>query len=255
MSEPTHTSEAAPETAPEITPETEHSGAAPEKKPNMLANLAFNIIIPTLIMTKLSSEDYLGPMWSIVVALAFPVVYGLRDYLETRKTNLFSALGVFSVIMTGTMSLLKLPPEYIAIKEAAIPAIFGIATLISIRTRYPLVKTFLYNDQVLQIAKVKQALAAGNNESLFERKLANASYMVAGSFFLSSALNYILAKVILVAEPGTVEFTEQLGKMTALSFPVIALPSTIVLMAALFYLLHHIRRLTGLDSEDIFNEM
>ena len=231
------------------------ANSAKEKKPSMLVNLAFNIIIPTVIMTKLSSEDYLGPLLSIVVALSFPVIYGLRDYWQTRKTNLFSALGIFSVIMTGTMSLLKLPPEYIAIKEAAIPAIFGIATLISIRTRYPLVKTFLYNDQVLQIDKVKRALIANSNEALFEKKLANASLMVAGSFFLSSVLNYILAVVILVAEPGSVEFTEQLGKMTALSFPVIALPSAIVLMAALFYLLKQIRLLTQLESEDIFNEM
>jgi len=79
--------------------------------------------------------------------------------------------------------------------------------------------------------------------------------MVAGSFFLSSVLNYILAKIILVSAPGSVAFTEELGKMTALSFPVIALPSTIVLMSALFYLLHHIKKLTHLEAEDIFNEV
>ncbi|MDG1773067.1 MAG: MFS transporter [Oceanicoccus sp.] len=220
----------------------------------MLANLAFNIIIPTLIMTKLSSEDYLGPVYSIVVALSFPIIYGAKDYLENHKANFFSALGILSVVLTGGISLLQLDPQYIAIKEAAIPACFGLATLFSVRTKYPLVKTFLFNDQILQIGKVKAALEANNTETEFEHKLANASYMVAGSFFLSSVLNYILAKVILVSEPGTVEFTEELGKMTALSFPVIALPSTIVLMAALYYLLHHIQKLTHLKAEEIFNE-
>ena len=53
-------------------------------------------------------------------------------------------------------------------------------------------------------------------------------------FFLSSLLNYLLAVIILTAEPGTVAFNEQLGKMTALSFPVIALPATAVLMGNLF---------------------
>jgi len=225
-----------------------------QKKPSMLANLAFNIIIPTLIMTKLSSEDYLGPVYSIVVALSFPIIYGAKDYLENHKANFFSALGILSVVLTGGISLLQLDPQYIAIKEAAIPACFGLATLFSVRTKYPLVKTFLFNDQILQIGKVKAALEANNTETEFEHKLANASYMVAGSFFLSSVLNYILAKVILVSEPGTVEFTEELGKMTALSFPVIALPSTIVLMAALYYLLHHIQKLTHLKAEEIFNE-
>lgn len=220
----------------------------------MLANLAFNIIIPTLILTKLSSNDYLGPVYSIVVALSFPIIYGLRDYAKSRKANFFSILGIISVVLTGGMSLLQLDPQYIAIKEAAIPAIFGLVTIYSVRTSYPLVKTFLYNDQILQIGKVQNALLAYDNELNFEAKLTNASYMVAGSFFLSSALNYILAKVVLVSQPGTVEFTEELGKMTALSFPIIAVPSTLVLMGTLFYLLRHIQKLTHLKLEDIFHE-
>jgi intracellular septation protein A len=241
--------------ANEATPVNPDNAKPEKQKPgNMLVNLLFNIIIPTLIMTKLSGDDQLGPMYSIVVALAFPVAYGIRDYLQNHKANFFSALGIFSVVMTGGMSLLQLDPQYIAIKEAAIPACFGLATLISVYTKYPLVKTFLFNDQILQIDKVKAALIAHSNELMFETKLTNASYMVAGSFFLSSVLNYLLAKWILVSQPGTVEFTEELGKMTALSFPVIALPSTIVLMATLFYLLHHIRKLTDLKTEDIFNE-
>jgi hypothetical protein len=157
--------------------------------------------------------------------------------------------------MTGGMSLLALDPQYIAIKEAAVPAIFGIATLLSTRSRYPLVRTFLYNDQILHIDKVKAALQQYGEEANFEHKLSNASYMVAGSFFMSSVLNYMLAKIILVSEPGTTQFTEELGKMTALSFPVIALPSTIVLMATLFYLLHHIQKMTHLKPEDIFHDM
>ena len=226
-----------------------------QKPGNMLINIGFNIIIPTLILTKLSSEEYLGPVYSIIVALAFPIGYGVKEYISTHKPNLFSALGIFSVLMTGGISLLQLDPQYIAIKEAAIPAIFGLATLYSMRTKYPLVRTFLFNDQVLQINKVKQALESHNTSHIFDQKLNHASLMVAGSFFLSSVLNYVLAKVILVSEPGSVEFTEELGKMTALSFPVIAVPSTIVLMGALFYLLHHIQKLTHLKTEDIFNEM
>ena len=78
-----------------------------------------------------------------------------------------------------------------------------------------------------------------------------ASLMVAGSFFLSSALNYLLAILIVTAMPGTVEYNEQLGKMTALSFPVIALPATLVMVGAMIYLFTGITRLTGLDLEHI----
>lgn len=219
---------------------------------SLLANLGFNIIIPTVIMTKFSGEDALGPAWAIVVALAFPLLYGCRDYWQSRQINFFSALGTISVLLTGSISLLKLDPQYIAIKEAAIPGLLGVATLLSLRTRYPLVRTFLYNDQVLHVDKVTEALRQFGSERAFERRLTNASYLVAGSFFLSSTLNYILAKVILQSEPGTTAFTEELGRMTALSFPVIALPSMVVLMVAMYYLLSGIQKLTHLTLEDIF---
>ena len=224
------------------------------KKGGTLSNLLFNIIIPAVIMSKFSSGEYLVPVYSIVVALSFPVVFGIKDYLQSQKPNFFSILGVVSVILTGGMSLLQLDPKYIAIKEAAIPAAFGIATLFSLKTKYPLVKTFLYNEQVMRVERVTAALEEHGNRLLFERKLAIASYMVAGSFFLSSVLNYVLAKVVLVSDPGTTAFTEELGKMTALSFPVIAVPSSIVLMGALWYLINQIKKLSHLGFEEIFDQ-
>ena len=227
---------------------------SPQKKPSILANLGFNILIPTIILSKLSGDNYLGPVYGVVVALAFPVIYGVRDYLQAHKPNFFSILGVISVLLTGSMSLLKLPPHYIAIKDAAVPALLGFATLISIYTRYPLVRTFLYNDQVLQVDKVSAALREHNATAEFERHLTVASYLVAGSFFLSAILNYILAKAILVSPPGSTELAQELGKMTALSFPVIALPCTIVLAGTMYYLLNNIQKLTQLSLEDIMQE-
>lgn len=225
------------------------------ERPGVLTNIGFNIVIPTLVLTKLSGEDYLGPVYAIVVALAFPIGYGIRDYLRAHKPNLFSLLGVFSVMLTGGMSLLALDAQYIAIKEAAIPGILGLATLASVYTRWPLVKVFLYNEQVMRVDRVAQALAQRSATGQFERRLRIASYLVAASFFLSSGLNYILARTLLVSQPGTTAYTEELGRMTALSFPVIALPSTLVLMGALFYLLSSIRKLTNLPYEEIFQEV
>lgn len=227
---------------------------AKAKKPSILANLGFNILIPTIILSKLSGENYLGPVYGVVVALAFPIIYGARDYFRAHKPNFFSILGVISVILTGSMSLLKLPPHYIAIKDAAVPGLLGLATLLSVYTRYPLVRTFLYNDQILQIEKVSAALRERNATTEFERHLEVASYLVAGSFFLSSILNYILAKMILVSPPGSTELAQELGKMTALSFPVIALPCMLVLAGTMYYLLNNIQKLTQLTLDEIVQE-
>ena len=233
---------------------TGQADSAPRKQPkkeSLLGNLLLNIVIPTLILTKLSGDDWLGTKWAIVVALAFPLLYGLRDLLQSGKVNFFSALGIISILLTGGISLLELDAEYIAIKEAAIPGLLGIATVASLYTRWPLVKTLLYNDRILDTGKIAQALASQGNETAFERTLLHASWMIAGSFFLSSTLNYILAKVLLQSPPGTAAFNEELGKMTALSFPVIALPATVILMLALFFLFRRIGKLTGLKLEEI----
>lgn len=221
------------------------------KRESLLLNLLLNIIIPTLILTKLSGADMLGTQWAIVVALAFPIIYGLNDFRRSGKINLFSGLGVLSIFLTGGISLLELDPQYIVIKEAGIPALFGIITLISLKTRFPLVKTFLYNDKILQVHKVSEALQRTGNELAFAQALKVASYVVAMSFFLSSFLNYALAKYLLVSPPGTEAFNAELGKMTALSFPVIAVPATLVMMGALFYLFGRIKSLTQLELEDI----
>lgn len=227
---------------------------APKKKSGMLANLGFNILLPTLILSKLSGENYFGPVWGVVIALAFPIGYGIYDYIRAHKPNFFSILGVISVLLTGSMSLLNLPPHYIAIKDAAVPGLLGLATLISIYTRYPLVRTFLYNDQILQLDKVSNALHANNAHTEFERHLKVASYLVAGSFFLSAILNYILAKMILVSPAGSTELAQELGKMTALSFPVIAVPCTLVLAGTMYYLLNNIQKLTHLTLDEIVQE-
>ena len=149
---------------------------------------------------------------------------------------------------------MELDAIYIAIKEASIPAMFGLATLLSLKTSQPLIHTFLLNESVMDTQKINQALVQHNRVQEFDKLLINASWILAGSFFLSSVLNYLLAVVILTAEPGTVAFNEQLGKMTALSFPVIALPAMLVLTADLFYLFRGITKLTGMPLEEIVKQ-
>ncbi len=224
-----------------------------QSNPGLLANLAFNIVIPSLILTKLSGDDWLGTKLALIVALAFPIGYGIWDFHQTRKINFFSALGFISVLLTGGIGLLQLPPQYIAYKEAAIPLIFGIAVLVSLKTPWPLVKTFLYNDAVLETERVARSLEANGNSARFEVRLVKASWLIAASFLLSAVLNYALATIIITAEPGSAAFNEQLGKMTALSFPVIALPCMLVMMGAMFYLFKGITQLTGLELEEIIH--
>ncbi len=166
------------------------------------------------------------------------------------QSEFFSVLGIISVMLTGGISLLQLDPAYIAIKEAMIPAIIGIIVLVSQYTPYPLVKKLLINPELLDTEKLYQTLASNDNRVEFEHRMAKAGYIVAASFFMSSALNYILAKAIVVSQPGTTAYAEELGRMTWLSYPVIVLPSTVMLFGAIIYMFRQIGKLTGQSLED-----
>ncbi len=222
-----------------------------QKRENVLVSLGVNIAIPAVILMKLSGPEALGPVWGLVVALAFPLAYGLADFFRRREYNLVSILGVVSVLLTGGIGLLELDPKWIAVKEAAIPGIIGVLVLGSLKTRFPIVRSLLYNDRIIRTDAVEKALEENGNGEAFDRTLVVASWMLAASFFLSSVLNFVLAKVLVKSPPGTTQFNEELGRMTALSYPVIVIPSMIIMMAALFYLFRNIRRLTRLELEEI----
>lgn len=231
---------------------------ATKKKTNfstLLVEMLISIFLPTLILKKLSDAEQLGPTLALVVALSLPLGYGIYQFIQSKKFGFIPALGFISILLTGGIGLLQLDAKYIAIKEAAIPFVIGLASLISLKTPYPLVKTFLYNDMMLQVDKINNALAQKNNTLAFEKTLNNATYLLTLSFFLSSFLNYTLAKIVVVAMPGTSEFNDQLGTMNLLSYPVIVLPCMIISVSALIYLFKKIRELTGYTLEEIVNEV
>lgn len=231
---------------------THQNDQVAEKQENPLVSLLLNIVIPASILYYFTKPEYLGPTNGFIVALAFPFLYGVYDFFDRKKFNFISLLGVINVFLTGGIGLLKLDNHWLAVKEAMVPAIIGIVVIGSLKTPFPLVKKMIYNDKIIDVDKVDAALTEKGNNKLFEKLLVRSTYLLASSFFLSSLLNYVLAKVIVVSAPGTVAFNEELGKMTALSYPVIVIPSLILMMIALWVLIGGIKKLTNLDLEDIF---
>lgn len=228
--------------------------AQKQQTSHLLLELAICVILPTVILKYLSGDDSLGPVYALIFGLSFPLLFGIYQFIKERKFGFIPALGFISILLTSGIGLLELDAKYIAIKEASIPLIIAIGTIVSLKTKYPLVKTFIYNDKILQIDKVDEALDKSNNQGAFERVLKTATYILAGSFMLSAALNYALAKYIVVSPSGTAEFNDELGTMNLLSYPVITIPCVIVMIYAMLYLFKHIKRLTGLDFEDIIHQ-
>lgn len=225
----------------------------PAKRENIFLNLVLNIALPSLVLSKLSTAERLGPEKALVLALLFPLGYGVWDYLQRRKVNFVSGLGFVSTLLTGGFGLAKLDGLWFAVKEASVPAVIGLGVLLSMKSKRPLIREFLYNDQVIDIPKVDAALAARGNQTAFERLLVQAGWLVAFSFLVSAVLNFALARWLLTAAAGTPEFNAQLGKMQWMSWPVIVVPSMGMMMFALWRLLGGIKQLTGLDLEEVFH--
>ncbi|MBQ0743367.1 MAG: MFS transporter [Pseudomonas sp.] len=223
----------------------------PQHKPRPMIDLLVSILIPSVILMKLSGEENLGASQALMLALAFPLGWGLFELIRYRKFNFIALLGMVSVFLTGGIGLMKLDPQWLAIKEAAVPGAIGLAVLVSTRTRFPLIRTILYNKNVLNVDLIHDRLAERGLVDIFEERLLKATYFLAGTFFFSAIMNYIVAKWIVVSPAGTQAFNEELGRMTLVSYPMIAIPSMIMMVLILVYLWKTIHGLTGLKMEEI----
>lgn len=222
-----------------------------ERKPRPLLDLLLGIVVPAFVLMKFSAETSLGATAALVLALAFPLGWGLYDLLRFRNTNYIALLGLVSVLLTGGIGLLRLDAQWLAVKEAAIPALLGIVILLSARLRHPLVKTLLFNPLLLDTEKITQMLRERGQLALFERRLYQATYLLGTTFFFSALLNYLLASWIVVSPAGSALFNEELAQLTLISYPVIAMPSMLMTLAIFYWLWRSLRRLTGLELEEL----
>lgn len=227
----------------------------PAGKPeNLWLNLLCNAVFPAVVLSTLSKESRLGPVWALLLALSLPLGYGIYDLASRRKWNVFSVIGVVSTALTGGLGLLKISGFWFAVKEAAVPLVLGAAILLTQRTRQPLVRTLVCNEQILNLPKVEAALAIAGRQREFETLLARVARIIAASFGVSAILNFVLAIWILKSPAGTPEFNAELGRMTALSYPVITIPSMAMMVFGMWQLLTGLERLTGLHGDELFHQ-
>ncbi len=217
-----------------------------------MSSLLFTIIIPVVILTWFSGEDRLGPDLGLAVALAFPLVFAGLELVRTRKISAAPVLGVVGVLLTGGFRLFEIPPKWFAIKEAAVPAALALTILVSAWIGRPLARVFL--DQVLDRDRVHSVLAERGNIEEYEKRTSKATYLLASAFILSAVLNFALARIVVTSDPGTDAFNNELGRMTALSYPVILLPVMLVLMGTILYVLSTVTKLTGLQPEEAMRQ-
>ena len=253
-----------------------------------LANILINVLIPMMVLSYLSKDPaiqallhkpltlhtwfgdiprfwYVGPIKALVVALLLPLGYGIWIFSKTRKFNFFSGLGLFSVLLTGGLTLYLWNKDgtvkehaglLFGIKEGAIPLALGIATLISQRSATPLLNVFLYNDTLFDIPKIERKIAEKGAETGYRSVIGHATLLFATSFFISSAMNVGLALFFFRgfdrSAPDALEtYNAIIGKLTGWGFAVIGIPLLVFLFFTLQRILKGLRELTDLKDEEL----
>lgn len=243
-----------------------------------LANILINVLIPVLALSYLSKDPefqetlgkavrpwHIGPVKALITALMFPIGYGVWHFVKTRKPNFFSALGLVSVLLTGGLTIYlwnkdgTVKPHadvLFGLKEASIPFILGLAVIGSHYTATPLLRVFLYSDSLFDIPKIERRVDEIGGRDRYQQILFRATLLFAGSFFISTVLNFGLALYFLgdldnASANARELYNARVAKLTGWGFAVIGVPILVFLFFTLRQLLKGLGTLTGFKDEEI----
>lgn len=240
------------------------SKAPAKQEENPLANILINVILPVLALTQLSKDGgkawHIGPEKAMILALVLPLGYGVWHFVKTKKLNLFSAIGIFSVLLTGGLTIYlwnddgTVKPhaaQLFGLKEASIPLVLGICIFASHWTKTPLLRAFLYSDNLFDIRRIEKKVAENDRQPEYEKLLFKSTVIFAGSFLISVVLNYFMAIHFLDGVTDKEAYNEGVGKITGWGFAIIGIPFLVFMMGMFYFLVKGLKRLTGLDTDEL----
>lgn len=225
-----------------------------QKKENFLLNIICNIALPVIMLKQLSSDDRLGPLFGLLVALAFPLGYFIYDLAQRRNANIISIFGFLNITLTGGFGLMEADPKWVIIKETAMPLLIAIMVLATANTKKSLLKTFLLNDQIFDIDKIHSHVDTPEKQTTLDKEFKIANWLLVASFMVSALLNFILASRIVKSQGGTEAFNQEIATLTWVGYLVITGPTMIISIYALWRLVKELRILTGLDFVGLLHE-
>ena len=234
-----------------------------------LHSVLFNILIPVLILKNGNKwiDKYLGdtevfqkwtdyldfPSLVFAIALIFPLVYFIYDLMLRKNINVISILGFINILLTGGIGVFGskygLTKNWFILKEGLLPLMIGFFLfLMSVFKKESFYNIFL-NELMFQKDKIKNAIH-DNLKSEFDKVLKVTGYYFISGFFISSIIQFFLASIIVVSNPGDPSFNEEVSTMTWVSYIAVLLPTMIVLAKGFMGLISGIENLTGMKKEE-----
>ncbi|GAA5494664.1 hypothetical protein SAMN02745181_3054 [Rubritalea squalenifaciens DSM 18772] len=239
---------------------------AQKDQENPLLNILINVLAPVLILSHCSKEVgkfyHIGPVWAMTAALALPLGYGIWHFINHKKLNIFSCVGLGAILLTGLITIYLWSSEaakphvalIFGLKEAIQPLLLGSLFLITHRTPSPLFRTFIYNESIFDIRNIEKVIAEKESHPDYEALIWKSTLLFFGSFCISAILNMGLAYYFLGdLTPSTPDWKEvynsKVAQITGWGFLVIGAPLMLVGGYILFTMIGGLKKLTGLDTD------
>ena len=242
------------------------------KPESPIYSLLLNIFIPVLILkngykwlNSAKDESIVGNLTKEIliyfdksslvfgIALIFPVGYFIFDFIRRKNINVVSILGFVNILLTGGIGVfganLGLSKNWFILKEGLLPLIIGFSLLILSIYKKEYFNNIFLNEMMFNKDKIYHYLS-DPLKAEFDGIIKVTGYYFISGFFVSSVIQFILASMIVVSNPGDPSFNEEVSTMTWVSYIAVLVPTMIILTKGFLGLISGIERLTGLRKEE-----
>ena len=213
-----------------------------ESNQSSLSNILFNIFIPVMILNK-GGKVGLTPSQALLIALAFPLFFGLYSLIKEKKMNYISVLGLINILFSGILTILALGGIWFAVKEA----------------QTPFFKILFLNPGAFNVSQIHEKLDTDDKKLIFERLMKTSTQWLSASFLVSAILNFGLSLYIFTPLSESLSVNEkqellnqQLSQMTMTSLVVILVPMMLFVGSILYFAFRKTTKITGLTMDQLF---
>lgn len=214
--------------------------------------LTIGFVIPTIILLFFSDESRLGPLWSMVLSLAFPVTLELFSFATGRKASLISFFSIIGILLIGVISLLGLSEQWLGVRRAAI-YVAG-ALLVAFIVRFKPVWIDRALGAVLDMSAIRSAAREKSSVAQVERLLRRRMWLFAGLLLVIGAWSYALTLIVMTAPTGSSEFNAEYAQLRLLSLPYVSLPFLVGMVVLLVSTMGRLEKLTGIESDQLLKK-
>lgn len=221
---------------------------------NPWQELIFTVLLPSLALEYLSADNRLGPFGALCASMVPPILFGLYSWHKKFTWNLFSIIGLGTVILSGILGLFEMSAFWIGIKESSISIVIALAFPVTAWFGKPLLDAIFMQPQFINVRAIQKARLEPHKDRAFKQMMLRCSWTTFIGMTLCSVGNFFYALYVLGdAVPGSEEFVKGLSKLNWMSMIVIGIPMTVIMMMVFFQFLKGAQTITQLEKDDLLN--